>query len=342
MTNILITGAGGSIGIDVARSLRVDSNLKLIGCDSSYWGRRLAGKVFDEVIALPRADQNPTAYVEALIDAIRQTQAEFAFVNPDGELEAVAKIARDLPCNSSLPPLTTIGISLDKALTVQKAGLPDLFPKTFPLEDENDLERCFTELEPPLWMRSCIGAAGRGSLRVEMREEAAFWISYWKRRGRDYRWVFQELLPGKNFNWTGIYANGELTVSAAMERLGYFLGNASASGVSGQVSHCVTTDPQPLQEPSDKVIRALDPQPQGLYSVDLREDRSGQPLVTEVNPRLAGRPWLYTKAGVNLPLAAVRLLSGQNLGDAVDSKGLRLGLHLYRQLDIEPAIGFAP
>jgi hypothetical protein len=61
--------------------------------------------------------------------------------------------------------------------------------------------------------------------------------------------------------------------------------------------------------------------------------------VTEINPRLAGRPWLYTHAGVNLPLAAVRGLTGRPLGDAVSDQGLEDGLVMYRQIDIEPVIG---
>jgi hypothetical protein len=58
--------------------------------------------------------------------------------------------------------------------------------------------------------------------------------------------------------------------------------------------------------------------------------------VTEVNPRLAARPWLYTNAGVNLPLAAIRALTDQPVGDALT--GWQVGLHLHRQLDIDPVI----
>lgn len=74
----------------------------------------------------------------------------------------------------------------------------------------------------------------------------------------------------------------------------------------------------------------------------LPADALGASRVTEINPRLAGRPWLYSNAGINLPLAAVRAMLGLPLGDALAPGGLAVGLHLYRQLDVEPTIGYPP
>ncbi len=340
MTTILITGLGGSIGIDTARSLRKDPSLRLVGCDCSDWGRQQAGHLVDEVVALPRADRGEKAFLDALTETVERTGAALALVNPDPELEALAAIEATLPCPSSMPPIETVGITLDKARTVAKANIPDAFPESRALRSDADLERCFQEMEAPFWLRSAVGPGGRGSLTVETPDEARAWIDYWRRRGRDYDWLVQELLPGRNLNWTGIYTRGELRLSAAMERLRYFLGESAASGVSGQVALCATVDPAELDTTCDRVVRALDDAPNGIYSVDLRCDREGKAKVTEVNPRFAGRPWLYTNAGLNMPLAAVRALLGQPLGDAVSPDGFRVGLHLHRQLDIDPAVGF--
>ena len=340
MTTILITGLGGSIGIDTARSLRKDSSLRLIGCDCSDWGRRQAGHLVDEVVALPRADRGEEAFASALSSAIERTGTDFAFVNPDPELEALAAIRASLPCRHSMPPIETVAVTLDKARTVATARLPGAFPESRALGSNADLERCFEEMRPPLWLRSAVGPGGRGSLTVETPDEARAWIAYWRRRGRDYDWLLQEQLPGRNLNWTGIYTEGTLRVAAAMERLRYFLGDSAASGVSGQVALCATVAPGELEATCDGVVRALDETPHGIYSVDLRCDRDGAPKITEVNPRFAGRPWLYTNAGLNLPLAAVRAFLGQPLGDAVSADGLQIGLHLHRQLDIDPVVGF--
>ncbi|HTM20664.1 MAG TPA: hypothetical protein VL172_09160 [Kofleriaceae bacterium] len=340
MTTILVTGLGGSIAIDVCRSLRRDRSLRLIGCDANPWGLRQAGHLVDEAIAVPRGDRDAVGFHAALAEIIDRQGVDFTFVNPDPELEALAALGRPLPGFTAMPPLPTVGISLDKARTVAAcaAACADAFPATVALAGEADVDRAFAELGAPLWMRSAVGAGGRGSLVVGAADEALAWMRYWDRRGKGYQWVLQELLPGANVNWTGIYAAGRLVASAAMERLRYFLGNVTASGVSGQVSECATVDPEGYREVSARVVRALDAEPHGIYSVDLRHDREGRARVTEVNPRLAGRPWLYANSGANLALAAVRALLDQPLGDAIADGGLRPGVHLYRQLDIDPVI----
>ncbi len=340
--SVLITGIGGSIGIDVARSLRADADVRVIGCDANEWGLRQTRSLVNVAALVPRADREPRAYLDALRGLVAAHEVGFAFVNPDPELESLAALGENLPCASSMPPIETVGVTLDKARTVARAGEAGAFPATVEVASEAGLAAAFAELGSPLWMRSAVGAGGRGSLVVEDADEAGAWMRYWNRRGKDYQWVLQEYLPGANINWTGIYVGGQLVVTAAMERLAYFLGGTTASGVSGQVSRCGTVDPAAYRELCDRVVRALDASPHGVYSVDLRHDAHDQPRVTEVNPRLAGRPWLYTNAGVNLPLAAARAFTGAPIGDAVATSGLALGLELYRQLDVDPVVGRAP
>jgi len=340
--NVLITGIGGSIGIDVARSLRADPDLRIIGCDASDWGLRQTRALVDLSVPVPRADREPRGYLDALRALIAEQNVAFAFVNPDPELESLAALGEGLPCATSMPPIDTVGVTLDKARTVARAGDAGGFPATAEVATEDDLAGAFATLGSTLWMRYAVGAGGRGSLVVENADEAGAWMRYWNRRGKDYQWVLQEYLPGSNINWTGLYVGGKLIVTAAMERLAYFLGPTTASGVSGQVSRCGTVDPDRYEELCNRVVRALDTTPHGVYSVDLRHDARDQPRVTEVNPRLAGRPWLYTNAGVNLPLAVVRTLTGAAVGDAVADTGLELGLQLYRQLDIDPVVGRPP
>lgn len=338
MTTVLVTGIGGSIGVDVARSLRRDASVRIVGVDANPWGLRQTAHLCDIAAAVPRADREPRGYLEALERLIREHEVAFAFVNPDPELEAMAELGASLSCPTTMPPVATVGVCLDKAQTVAKVGDAALFPATRDVAEPDDVERAFLELGAPLWIRSSIGPGGRGSLVVETAEEAHAWMRYWNRRGRGYKWVLHEYLPGLNANWTGLYARGELVASAAMERVRYFLGDAAASGVSGQVSQCATLDPAPYRAVSDAVVRGLDAEPHGIYSVDLRHDAAGAPRVTEVNPRLAGRPWLYANAGVNMALASLRALTGADLGDAVSRDGLIPGLHLYRQLDVDPVI----
>ena len=336
MTRVLVTGIGGSIGIDVARSLARDPSIRIFGSDASPWGRRLGERLCHEIVDLPRAPADPPAYLAAIAALVDRQGIDFAFISPDPEIESLVKAGALPAVPHAVPPLDVTDACLDKAKTVARAGLPELFPWTFPLAGADDLEAAFAQRRPPFWLRATIGPGGRGSLPIATPEEGRSWIAYWQRRGRADKWVLQEFLPGRNYNWTGLYRRGTLHVTAAMERLRYFLGDGPVSGVSGQVSLCATVDPARFESVADRVVRALDPAPHGLYSVDLREDAAGDPRVTEINPRLAGRPWLYTQAGVNLALATVRVLLGGDAGDAVAPGGLRPDVHLYRQLDVEP------
>lgn len=341
MTTVLITGIGGSIGIDISRSLRRDSSIRIVGADGNPWGRRLGERLCDAVVDVPRADRDAKAYAAALSRVIADENVDFVFINPDPELQAVAKSGYLPPCAHATPPPAVTGVCLDKSATVAAAKRLPEFPQTAEFSSVEDLGEIFSRFTPPLWLRATVGPGGRGSLPVESQEEAAAWIRYWQKRGRADRWMIQELLPGRNYNWTGVYVDGSLESMASMERLKYFLGEPTVSGVSGQVSLCATVDPSRFERTADTVVRSLVSNPHGLYSVDLREDAKGDPKVTEVNPRLAGRPWLYTNAGVNIPLLTVRRFLGRPVGDAVDSTGFKIGLHLFRQLDVDPVFGEA-
>lgn len=342
MKTIFITGIGGSIGVDIARSLRIDPSLRLIGADSSPWGLKIGERLCDDLVELPRADVDQERFQRVLDQALERTASDFVFVNPDPELEALAALARAPARPNPIPAIRETAICLDKAATVEQAKSSEDYPRTFPIHSAKDVTRAFAELETPIWLRATVGPGGRGSLPVSRPEEVDFWMTYWQRQGRRDQWVLQEYLPGRNLNWTGLFRHGDLLASAAMERLRYFLGTATVSGVSGQVALCATVDPLQLEAVARRVIATLAREPNGLYSVDLRLAANGKAKVTEINPRLAGRPWLYTNAGINLPLAAVRAFGGIDPGDAIDPGGLQIGLHLYRQLDVDPVFGNVP
>ena len=335
---VLITGIGGSIGIDVARLLRADPDVVIIGCDANPWGLRQTESLVDESVLVPRADRETQRFFETINGLIERHDVVASFINPDPELEAMAERPSGLAGGQTTPCSDTTAVCLDKAQTVARVGHSDLFPATIEIASEADVHSAFTQLGSPLWVRARVGPGGRGSLTVETPDEALSWMRYWDRRDRGYRWVIQEFLPGRNVNWTGVYVGGECVVDAAMVRLSYFLADSAASGVSGQVSACETVEPAEYRELCDRVVRGLEDKPHGLFSVDLRHDRDGRARVTEVNPRLAGRPYLYGQAGVNLAVATVRAFSGKPVADAVDPGGLRVGLRLMRQLDIEPVV----
>jgi biotin carboxylase len=336
--SVIITGIGGSIGLDIARCLRADPDLRLVGCDSNPWALRQASALVDLTVAVPRADSNPAGYFGVLSQLVSEQSAVFVFLNADAELAAYAEVAPTFSWASALPSPELTKVCLDKEVTYQNAASTGLFARTIAVKSEDDVDAAFAEMPGPLWMRASKGSGGKGSLEVRDAEEARAWMRYWNRRGKGYDWLLHEFLPGANINWTGLFESGRLQASAALERESYFLGENTASGISGQVAHCETVEPSQYTQVCESAIHELEAMPHGLFSVDLRLNSHGYARITEINARLAGRPYLYMRAGVNLPLAAVRCLNGQVAGDALDEAGLRVGLHLHRQLDMEPVV----
>ncbi len=331
---ILVTSAASSPGIDITRSLRLDRTLEIVGADASEPGRLMAARLCDRVVELPAAAADPAAYAEALDGACRDV--DFLFVSLDAEVEALVGIGHVPDCPTAVP-FDRAAVLLDKTATT--AALPEaLAPATERVEDAAALAAALERLRLPAWLRPARGTSGQASLRVDDAEDGRLWMELWGRRGLAGEWMVQEYLPGRNLNWTGLFRRGELLCAAAMERLRYLLGNVSVSGVTGQVSLCETVAEPAFARAAEEAVRALAPDPSGLYSVDLRGDARGRPRVTEVNPRPAGRPWLYTLAGVNLPLAACRALTGGDVGDAVREGGPEIGVRLHRQIDVEPVV----
>jgi carbamoyl-phosphate synthase large subunit len=340
VTRVLVTSIGASPAIDVARSLRLDPSVRITGADAGGWGRRLGETLCDEVVALPPARPDAEAYVRALVEAA--ARVDFVFLGLDLEIAALAAVGRALPVPTALARLSVLPILLDKAETERAGRASGVLPATVRFRGVEDLDAVFEALPPPIWVRPSAGTSGKGSLNVLSRAHASAWLQAMTAVGSRDEWIAQEFLPGRNLNWSGVLVEGEVVAWASMERLEYLLGEVAPSGVTGQVKRCQTVVLPHANEAAERVVRAIDPRPHGVYSVDLREDAAGAAKVTEVNPRLAGRPLLYARAGVNLPLAALRALRGRPVGDAVAAGGLRPHLQMYRQVDVEPLIADAP
>lgn len=334
MTRVLVTSAGSAPAIDLLRCLRQDSRLEVTAGDADEVGRAFAAPLCRRTVELPRADREPDAFVERIVAL--SAEVDFLFPGIDAEIAVLVARGARLACATALAPAAVLAVMFDKAETAARAANVGLSPRTYRIASRGDLDEAFAREPDGVWLRPAKGTSGQGSLPARDADEAEAWMRLWQRRGLAGDWIAQELLTGRNLNWTAVYADGHRVATAAMQRLAYWLGILVPSGVTGQVRHAVTLSEARLDEAGDAAVRALDPRPHGIYSVDLREDGQGRPRLNEVNPRPAGRPWLYAQAGVNLPLAALRAGLGLEVGDAVAAGGLRSGVSIYRQLDVEP------
>ena len=91
---------------------------------------------------------------------------------------------------------------------------------------------------------------------------------------------------------------------------------------------------------SERAIRAIDPRPHGIFSVDMAFDEEGIPNPTEINiGRFFTTHLFFSKAGLNLPDIYCELcLSGKKPTLERRVNPLRDGLLWIRGMDTEPAL----
>ncbi len=324
----MITGAGGSMGWDIAACLQHDET---IGLDCDPESRLFAKQYCDSVLALPPAVSSHGRYVDALLKAISVMEPDALFITPDAELEAILTYS-GLDCTLDLPWLVPspeqLRICLDKWQTY------DLCDGQVPCPATRLMNRAALMSASdmgPRWLRPRQGAGGRGAMLCRNAEEVQAWLTL--HRDRD-EWMVSEVLPGDNLNVTSLYWRGELVADAVAKRDGYVLASASMSGVTGEVSSIVTVDREDALEAAQNVLSLLPGELHGFYSIDFKEDKDGQPCLTEINARLAARPYLYAQAGVNFPALGMECLTG----DVPETPGMHPGIRLLRKVGMPPGI----
>jgi carbamoyl-phosphate synthase large subunit len=149
-----------------------------------------------------------------------------------------------------------------------------------------------------------------------------------------------EYLPGANLTWMGAFDRGRLLAAGTRERLEYVLPHVAPSGVTGAPAVTRTLERADVAATGQAAVRALDPEPHGAYFVDLKEDASGRPRVTEVNAGRCGTTIeFYSAAGCNFPWLLVQLAAGQHPAPLPDpDRAVESGLYWVRTLDCGPVL----
>lgn len=150
----------------------------------------------------------------------------------------------------------------------------------------------------------------------------------------------EEYLPGRNLAWQGVYRDGVLVGSIAWERIQYIIVHASPSGVTGTPSVAALRNDDDVHRLARRAVEAIDPRPTGIFGVDLKEDGTDAPRVTEINVgRFFTPSYMYARGGYNLVRAFFDVALGRP-----DASGLPVRAHvpddLYwlRGIDLPPTL----
>lgn len=286
MTNILVTGAGGSGGISFIRALRLSAqqrNMQIYVACTDHNPHFLRFPDANTRYYSPRHD-DPT-FIPLLQKIIKDHNIEFLHPHPSSEAQVVSQnLAQFKNVKTYLPDPVAImpdKLSIHDALNAKGVRVP----KTVEIGTFDDVERAFKEIGTPLWIRARKGAGGRLGLKVANVEQARLWVDLNVTQGRSKvsDFVIQEFLPGRDLACDSLWYKGKLVTSYCRERLEYFLKHISLSGITGTPTIARTIIDEKINRIGIDSVQAIDPKPHGFYSTDIKEDANGNPVVTEVD-----------------------------------------------------------
>ncbi|MBI2010382.1 MAG: hypothetical protein HYS86_04390 [Candidatus Chisholmbacteria bacterium] len=312
---ILITAAGGELARPTAKSLkRGNPRAFLVGIDVDPTYLPLA--TVDKRYTVPRASSRD--YFEAIERICRENRIDLIVPQTDVEIYLLGKRRDHLPAKLWLPRQEVIEKCRDKFTCQQQLAFTcqqQLAENKVPVP-ETRLAQPFGEVREMLskhqhvWLRASIGSGGIGAKLVVTVKEAQNWL---EKFGPETQFTVAEYLPGAIFAWNSVWRKGKLVLYQAVERLRYHLTSDSATSLGVGTSVIRTTGRKEVGRIGRAAVAALDPEPDGIYAVDMTENKRGTPCVTEIN---AGRfvttsTMLLEKANCFFPWYAIQIFRGK-------------------------------
>lgn len=300
---VLVLGAGGPAGVNTAAALRAAGH-HVVCADANE--QHLAWCDEPRLLMPPHAGRSLITWTREVVAGER---IDLVWPQPDPLVAFCSQHRHELGVGRfALPAHSTVLVCQDKFETGWRWAKAGLRSEVVPVAGRDDLLAAADAFGFPFWLRATRGAGARGATMVESVPQAAAWLVYWQTRGVGWEWIAEEYLPGRDYSWAGVYDRGELVTSFARERLEYIYPYLAPSGRTGTPTVARIVHDKRVNAAAEFAVETIDPDADGLFCVDLREDADGQPRPTEIN---AGRTCttvpLYHEVGVNVPAVLVGL-----------------------------------
>lgn len=298
--NILITSIGSTTAISVVKGLKDQKEFKvrIVGTDINE-KTNIAGSNFcDKFYTVPLATDEK-AYLLSLVKIIESESIDLLIPIHDIELEILAKnrnIIEDLTY-LLLSSFKTILTCNDKVKAIQffnSIGIPS--PKTFLVEDYPDVLNQIAQLELkfPLISKPNKGVSSKDVYEL-LNEKDLFLINKVKDP------IIQEKLKGVEYT-IDVFCNGKNLI-AAVPRIR--LETRSGISYKGQ-----TQKDEILINYAKRITESLEIKgPANIQCFKFNNEVK----FFEINPRFSGGLPLTIAAGVNTPLLALKLFTGEKL-----------------------------
>lgn len=343
--NILITGVGGPTPRSIALTLKNYASFRryrLVGTDCDSLAIGLYQKhLFDRTYLIPAAPD--AGYWRSIKKIVGANKIDFAFIEPETEVLEWAKRSGEsaLPCEALIPALPLARLLIDKSSMAEALMPHGLVPESIVIKSGADaFDKLKAALGLPFWIRKKTGSSGVGSLLVDSERALKGWMAI---NSGIATFLASRYLPGRNLTCMMLYFNGSLIRAACGERVKYIMSKTAPSGITGNTSFGRLTNTPEAFETARKAMDILFEKTgsarHGFFSVDLREDRKGRPLVTEINLRHIAFTSCFAAAGANFAEDTIRLYARDRSFDA----GFKLykfkkGISFLRDVDALPVV----
>ncbi|MER2510897.1 MAG: hypothetical protein ABTQ25_00495 [Nitrosomonas ureae] len=344
--NILISGVGGPTPRSFARAIKEMGNYadyRLVGTDIHPLTIGLYQPFLFDKSYVTQKSSDPGYWVE-MEALIKHESIDVAIILPEQEVLAwsIKQSLGKLPCKALIPPKILVDKMLDKGTLAETLKGSGLVPKSIVIDASNLSLKEKTEsiLSYPYWIRSAIGSSGLGSYKVASFEDLQRWIAINKGINN---FIASEYLPGRNLACKMLYHKGSLVRAACAERVNYIMAKVAPSGITGNTSFGRLINDQKVFEAASQAMEIMfsltGAEKHGFYTLDLKEDMHGRPMVTEINVRHVAFTQCFAMGGANLCEDTIRLLDGDsNFDKAFHLYKFDEGLIFLRDVDERPIV----
>ncbi len=334
MKRILLTAAGGPSTMSFVRSLRdADEDYYIVGTDCMKYN--LFRSEADKTYLCPRATHEK--YIPFIKHLIEKEGIEYMHTQPEIEVFVIGKHRDEIPCRLFVPKQTTIIDCRNKFRSWEiwkREGIK--VPESMVIFSTSDLQKAFGRFGKSVWIRETVGAAGKGSLKSPTIGMAIEHIEYRYGFGK---FMAAECLTDKSITWQSIWNEGRLVVAQGRKRLYWEFSNRAQSGVTGLTGTGVTINDPELDELAIRCIKAIDPEPHGIFSADFTFDWDGVPNPTEINiGKFFTTHHFITRAGCNMPKILVKLAFGEYDGEYDIRNPCEPNMYWIRGIDVLPKL----
>ncbi len=334
MKRILLTASGGPSTMSFVRSLRdADEDYYIVGTDCMKYN--LFRSEADKTYLCPKATDS--RYISFIKHIIEKERVEYMHTQPEIEVYTIGKHRDEIPCRLFMPKQYTIKICRDKYQSWIRWKLADIkIPDSYKIDDSDGLWEAYIKFGGEWWLRELTGAGGKGSLSNPTFQTA---MEYIKSRNGWGNFMAAEHLTDKTITWQSIWNEGTLVVGQGRKRLYWEFSNRAQSGVTGLTGTGVTVNDPELDELAIRCIKAVDPEPHGIFSVDFTFDWDGVPNPTEINiGKFFTTHHFITRAGCNMPEMLVQLAFGEYVGPYGILNPCDENMYWIRGIDVLPKL----